>query len=99
MRPCSSTAAPEVRGRVLAIYFTILQGGTIIGAPAVGAVTNALGPRAGILVGAAAAVIAATILVVYLVRRKGVGFRVWRAFGREAITEQLELTEIAARKL
>ncbi len=49
------TAAPEVRGRVLAIYFTILQGGTIIGAPAVGWVTNALGPRAGILVGAAAA--------------------------------------------
>jgi MFS family permease len=93
------TAAPEVRGRVLAVYIALVQGGTIIGAPTIGWVVNTFGPRVGILVGAFAGLLAAGILIVYLVRRKGVGLRVWRAFGREAVTEQLELAEIAARKI
>lgn len=93
------TAAPELRGRVLAVYIALVQGGTIIGAPTVGWVVNVFGPRAGVLFGAIAGLLAAAILVVYLVRRKRVGFRVWRAFGREAVTEQLELAEVAARKL
>lgn len=43
-----TTSAPEVRGRVLSIYFAILMGGTPIGAPIVGAVSDALGARWGL---------------------------------------------------
>lgn len=47
-----TTTDPAVRGRVLSLYFAILMGGTPIGAPIVGAVADALGPRWGLGVAA-----------------------------------------------
>ncbi|WP_246539381.1 MFS transporter [Microbacterium flavum] len=53
-----TTTDPALRGRVLALYMAILMGGTPIGAPIVGWVADAYGPRAAILVGAGAAFVA-----------------------------------------
>ena len=47
------SVAPEMRGRVMALYMAIFAGGTPIGAPLVGAVADAFGPRWAIVVGAA----------------------------------------------
>lgn len=51
-----TTTAPEIRGRVLSLYFAILMGGTLVGAPAVGAVADAFGPRYGLGVAALAGI-------------------------------------------
>jgi len=56
-----TTTDPALRGRVLALYMAILMGGTPIGAPIVGWVADAWGPRAAILLGAAAAFVAFAI--------------------------------------
>jgi MFS family permease len=53
-----TTTDPALRGRVLALYMAILMGGTPIGAPIVGWVAAEFGPRAAILLGAAAALVA-----------------------------------------
>jgi len=52
------TSAPEVRGRVMALYGAVFMGGTPIGAPIVGWVADLFGPRSGILVAAATCLIA-----------------------------------------
>jgi MFS family permease len=46
------TAAPEMRGRVMSLWFVAFQGSTPIGGPIVGATMSALGPRAGLGLGA-----------------------------------------------
>lgn len=66
-----TTTAPAVRGRVMALYMAVLMGGTPIGAPIVGAVANALGPRWALIVAALAGIIGCAI---------GVG---WLAVARE----------------
>jgi MFS family permease len=50
---------PAMRGRVMALYSVVFLGSTPIGAPLVGWLAEAAGPRAGLLAGAAAALIAA----------------------------------------
>jgi predicted MFS family arabinose efflux permease len=45
-------AAPEMRGRVMALWFVSFQGSTPIGGPLIGAVMAGFGPRAGLGVGA-----------------------------------------------
>jgi MFS family permease len=56
-------SAPQVRGRVMALYILVFLGGTPFGAPLVGLVADVLGPRAGLLLGggltAAAVLVAA----------------------------------------
>ncbi|MFZ0091280.1 MAG: MFS transporter, partial [Solirubrobacteraceae bacterium] len=49
------TAAPEMRGRVMSLWFVAFQGSTPIGGPIVGATMAAIGPRAGLGLGAATA--------------------------------------------
>lgn len=56
-----TTTPPEVRGRVMAIYMAILLGGTPLGAPIVGRVADAFGPRAAILLGAGGALTACLV--------------------------------------
>jgi MFS family permease len=48
---------PAMRGRVMALYSVVFLGSTPIGAPLVGWLAEAQGPRAGLLVGAAAALV------------------------------------------
>lgn len=57
-----------IRGRVMAIYMAIFVGGTVLGAPAIGWVTNIAGPRAGLASGAAAGLLAAAIGTAWLWR-------------------------------
>jgi MFS family permease len=46
------SAAPEMRGRVMALWFIALQGSTPIGGPIVGLVMSQYGARAGLALGA-----------------------------------------------
>jgi MFS family permease len=88
---------PAVRGRVMAIYMAIFMGGTPIGAPIVGWVADAMGPRWGLGVGAASGIAAGAVGVYYLVRYRGLRVRVLR--GRPAfIFEEPEASrpEVAA---
>jgi len=52
-------AAPAMRGRVLALQAMVLIGSTPIGGPILGAVCDQLGARSGLVLGGAAAVVAA----------------------------------------
>ncbi|MFI7482791.1 MFS transporter [Kocuria sp. M1R5S2] len=49
-----STTSPVMRGRVMSLYMAIFMGGTPVGAPVVGAITDALGARWGMGVAVAA---------------------------------------------
>lgn len=66
-------AAPEMRGRVMALYTVAFLGSTPVGAPIVGAVSQSLGARAGLGLGAAAALTAAAVAAMVLSRRRGHG--------------------------
>jgi MFS family permease len=70
-------AAPEMRGRVMSLWFVAFQGSTPVGGPAIGAAMAALGPRAGLGVGAATCLAAAlagvAVLRVTPRRRAGAG--------------------------
>jgi MFS family permease len=59
---------PVMRGRVMALYSIVFLGSTPIGAPLVGWLAEAAGPRAGLLVGAAAALLAAAAAAIALAR-------------------------------
>jgi MFS family permease len=50
--------APEMRGRVMALYSVVFLGSTPIGGPLAGAVASAVGPRAGFVLGGVAALAA-----------------------------------------
>jgi MFS family permease len=50
---------PAMRGRVMALYSVVFLGSTPIGAPLVGWIAEVAGPRAGLLLGAVAALVAA----------------------------------------
>lgn len=62
------TSAPEVRGRVMALYGAVFMGGTPIGAPIVGWVADAFGPRWGIMVAAITCLVAFIVGAIYWVR-------------------------------
>jgi len=68
-------AAPQMRGRVMALYMAIFTGGTPIGAPIVGWVANTFGPREAIGVGSAAGFAAAAVALAWLVRRQHLRLR------------------------
>lgn len=61
-------ADPQMRGRVMALWAVAFLGSTPVGGPIAGAVSEHLGARVGLLLGAAACV-AATVLGVSTVRR------------------------------
>lgn len=53
------SAAPDMRGRVMSLWFVAFQGSTPIGGPVVGWIMAVLGPRAGLGLGAIAAALVA----------------------------------------
>jgi MFS family permease len=61
------SVGPDLRGRVMGLYMLVFIGGTPIGAPVIGALTNHLGARAGMATCGAVPVLAA-IVVAVLVR-------------------------------
>jgi MFS family permease len=52
-------SAPEMRGRVMSLWFVAFQGSTPIGGPLVGVTMAAIGPRAGLGLGATVALLVA----------------------------------------
>ena len=65
------SAAPAMRGRVLALYSVVFLGSTPIGGPTVGWLAEVAGPRAGLVLGALAAVGAALFGTVAFARKRG----------------------------
>jgi MFS family permease len=62
------SVGPDLRGRVMGLYMLVFIGGTPIGAPVIGALTNHLGARAGMAICGAVPVLAAIVVVAVLVR-------------------------------
>ncbi|MGI4896248.1 MAG: MFS transporter [Janthinobacterium lividum] len=60
---------PGMRGRVMAIYMSLMQGGTVVGGPVVGWVGTHYGAQWSILVGSIPSMAIAVVVGVYLLRR------------------------------
>jgi dipeptide/tripeptide permease len=63
----------------MALYMAIFVGGTPLGAPVVGWVANAFGPRWAMGVGAASGLLAALLAVFWLIRYQHLRLRIRRA--------------------
>ena len=80
------TATPEMRGRVMSLWFVAFQGSTPIGGPIVGWTMEALGARAGLALGAVTCFVAAAAGLAALGRsRRFVSVGRSRARGPEPI--------------
>jgi MFS family permease len=64
-------AAPNMRGRVMSLWYVAFQGSTPIGGPVVGAVMSGYGARAGLGLGAAACVVVAVVAALVM-RARGI---------------------------
>jgi MFS family permease len=64
------STAPEMRGRVMALYSAVFLGGTPIGAPIVGWVADLYGPRWAIMVAVVTALLAFVIGAVWWSRQR-----------------------------
>ncbi|GGM61630.1 MFS transporter [Microbacterium saperdae] len=60
------TTDPALRGRVLALYMAVIMGSTPVGAPIAGWVADAFGPRAAIMLGGTAGLIACAIGAIWV---------------------------------
>jgi MFS family permease len=65
------TAAPELRGRVMALYMTIVMGGTPLGAPVIGWIGEVLGARWTLGVGGVLTLLGAVLAVLVYGRMTG----------------------------
>jgi MFS family permease len=62
-----TTTAPRMRGRVLSVYMAVLAGGTPIGAPFAGWVSNQYGPRWSLVVGGISGVLAGVLALTWMI--------------------------------
>ena len=63
---------PQMRGRVMALYFMCFMGGTPVGAPLIGLISEHLGAPWGLILGGAICVVAALIAAAVLARGRRV---------------------------
>jgi MFS family permease len=61
-----------MRGRVMALYLAVFMGGTPLGAPLIGWIGSAWGPRWTILIGGLTTGLAVLATILYLVRSENV---------------------------
>jgi MFS family permease len=61
-------SAPHVRGRVMALYVLVFMGGTPVGAPLIGALAEAFGPRSSIVLGGAVVAVSGVVAAVVMTR-------------------------------
>ncbi|WP_372408915.1 MFS transporter [Streptomyces luteireticuli] len=73
---------PAMRGRVLSLYMMVFVGGTPLGAPVVGWVTDTYGPRVGFAAGGVGSLLSAVAIGFALARAVGVRLRVDLRRGR-----------------
>jgi MFS family permease len=76
--------APEMRGRVMALFSVAFLGSTPIGGPIVGWVSEQLGPRAGFWLGGIAT-LAVTTAAIFAVRRHRAGSSTTQEIGEVAV--------------
>jgi MFS family permease len=76
---------PEMRGRVISLYMMVFLGGTPIGAPVVGWVTDSFGPRVGMASGGAICLLGTMALALVLARIGGLRLRIDLRAGRRAL--------------
>jgi len=88
---------PTMRGRVMALYMTVLMGGTPIGSPFIGWVGQEFGARWSLIVGGALTVLGTVGSVIYFSRRQGLTIRP-RLLPRPRL-EILPQTELLADKV
>ncbi|MEU9244431.1 MFS transporter [Streptomyces sp. NPDC048385] len=63
-------AAPHLRGRVLSVYFLVLLGGTPIGAPLVGLISDTFGARSSLILGGTVSAFSALALSALATERR-----------------------------
>jgi len=81
------STAPEMRGRVMALYMAIFMGGTPVGAPIIGWIGESFGARYTILLGGVMSIITAVAAVFWLRRSQGARMRVyWQQGPRLLVT-------------
>jgi len=61
-------SAPHVRGRVMALYVLVFLGGTPLGAPVIGALAEAFGPRTSIVAGGVITALTGLVAAVVMTR-------------------------------
>ncbi|WP_328991106.1 MFS transporter [Kribbella sp. NBC_01245] len=66
---------PTMRGRVMALYMTVLMGGTPLGSPFIGWVGQTFGARWSLIVGGSLTVLGTLGSVLYFSRRRGLSIR------------------------
>ncbi|MFJ5531112.1 MFS transporter [Streptomyces sp. NPDC093261] len=76
-------ADPHLRGRVMSVYFLVLLGGTPVGAPLVGLVSDTLGARSTLVLGGVVSAFSTLVLSVLI---KGRTQRLTRGAGAAAVT-------------
>jgi MFS family permease len=86
---------PQMRGRVMSLYMAIFMGGTPIGAPLIGWIGEAWGPRWTILVGTVAVGLSVAGAMLYLMRSENIHLRYqWQGRPRFVVTrDRVELPE------
>jgi MFS family permease len=88
-------AAPNMRGRVMSLWFVAFQGSTPIGGPVVGLTMAALGPRAGLGLGAITCLIVAAAGAVFLAGRRERPVSTLRAVEAPPPPDTLATVEVA----
>ena len=80
-------SAPEMRGRVMGVYMLVFAGGTPLGAPLVGWLSQELGARWGLIAGGVVCAVAAAVVLALSVRRAAARRDLLRATARTAAPE------------
>jgi MFS family permease len=86
---------PVMRGRVMALYMAVFMGGTPFGAPVVGGVAEALGPRWSLWLGGGMSIAAALAGAVLMARHRGLVLRAsWSPLPALRLVEPAELDAV-----
>ncbi|MFI9236061.1 MFS transporter [Streptomyces sp. NPDC053079] len=76
---------PALRGRVMSLFMMVFMGGTPLGAPLVGWITDVYGPRVGFLAGGVVSLLAATGIGLVLARAGGLRLKIDLRRGRRHV--------------
>ncbi|WP_228266737.1 MFS transporter [Ornithinimicrobium ciconiae] len=75
------SVAPEVRGRVMALYMAVFMGGTPVGSPVIGWIGETFGPRWTVLIATVTCGLAVIVATTYVMRTKDIRVRLQRERG------------------
>jgi MFS family permease len=89
------TTAPEMRGRVMALYMAIFMGGTPVGAPIIGWIGQAFGARYTILLGGVLSIVTAFAAVFWLQYSQGLQMKIRRVAGRPRLLVSTAASRVA----